>query len=157
MMDHLFGPTGHVSWAQECGRSIVIFAFGLLLVRLAGRRAFARWSALDIVVAIIVGSSLSRAQTGNAPFLGTIAGTGLMMLLHWIFARASAVSRRMSVLIEGPAIKLGDSGSLCGSTLLHHNVSEADVMEALRQTQLESASDARLITLEPSGKITVLQ
>ncbi|MGH8291183.1 MAG: hypothetical protein ACREV7_19635 [Steroidobacteraceae bacterium] len=41
-------------------------------MRLAGRRTFARWSALDMIVSIIMGSSLSRALTGAAPLGGTI-------------------------------------------------------------------------------------
>ena len=35
---------------------------------------FGRWSALDIVLAIITGSSLSRARTGSAPLWGTPVG-----------------------------------------------------------------------------------
>lgn len=80
--DDLFGITGQVTWVQECARAALIFAYGLLLVRVAGRRAFARWSALDIVVAIIVGSNLSRSLTGSAPLFPTIAATALLMLLH---------------------------------------------------------------------------
>jgi len=55
----------------------VIFAFGLALVRLAGRRVFVRWAALDIVVAVVVGSNLSRALTGTAPLGGTLAASTL--------------------------------------------------------------------------------
>jgi hypothetical protein len=38
----------------------------------AGRRVFGRWAALDIVVAIVVGSNLSRALTGAAQLGGTL-------------------------------------------------------------------------------------
>lgn len=60
-----------MSAGQECLRSIAVFAFGLALVRLAGRRMFCKWSAIDIIVSIMIGSNLSRAITGSAPFLGT--------------------------------------------------------------------------------------
>lgn len=61
----LFGSLGHVSWLQECARAAVIFAYGLVLVRVAGRRVFGKWAALDIIVSVIVGSNLSRALTGK--------------------------------------------------------------------------------------------
>ena len=67
----------------------MIFVFGLALVRLAGRRVFGKWAALDIVVSIIIGSNLSRALTGNAPLWGTLAGTALLMALHWLLAKRS--------------------------------------------------------------------
>src|SRR3954451_21763678 len=60
----LFGPTGQIAWGQECARAVVIFGYGLVLVRIAGRRIFANWAALDTIVSIVIGSSLSRALTG---------------------------------------------------------------------------------------------
>jgi len=54
---------GPLSALQECVRTVLVFAYGLLLVRLAGRRIFGKWSALDIIVSIMVGSNLSRALT----------------------------------------------------------------------------------------------
>ena len=36
-----FGTTGHFSVAQECARAGAIFTYGVIAVRLAGRRIFA--------------------------------------------------------------------------------------------------------------------
>jgi len=155
--DYIFGFTGHVTLVQECARSALIFFYGLLLVRLAGRRAFARWSALDVVVAIMVGSSLSRAQTGNAPLFGTIAATAVMIGLHWTLARGSALSRSLSEIFEGPARTLAQDGTLRRRTAIAHNVSDVDLAEALRQVGLEDLKDARTVVLEPSGRIAVLR
>jgi uncharacterized membrane protein YcaP (DUF421 family) len=155
--NQLFGITGQVTSAQECARSVVIFAYGLLLVRIAGRRAFARWSAIDIVVAVIIGSSLSRAQTGNAPMLGTMLSSALFMLLHWLLARASAASPAVSRIVEGDPIELVTAGRLDPQRLMKHNVSRAALGEALHHGGIEDAADSRSIVLEPSGTIAVLK
>jgi hypothetical protein len=84
----------------------------LLLIRLAGRRVFGRWSALDIIVSIIVGSNLSRALTGSAPLFGTIVATTLLMLLHWVLAHLAARSRSVSRILEGTPIALSQEGRL---------------------------------------------
>lgn len=60
-MDVVFGPTGHVTGWQECDRALVVFIYGLAIVRIVGRRVFGKWAALDIIVSVIVGSNLSRA------------------------------------------------------------------------------------------------
>ncbi len=39
--EFLFGSTGQITWGQECARAVVIFGYGLVLVRIAGRRIFA--------------------------------------------------------------------------------------------------------------------
>jgi len=153
----LFGWAGHVSWGQECARAVVVFCFGLLLVRVDGRRVFGKWSALDIIVAIIVGSSLSRARRGNASLVGTILATTLLMVLHWLVAQAAARFPRISRLVEGSAIELAVGGEKRPATLIRQSISEADLLEALRQSGVERLGDTRLIMLEPSGKITVLK
>ena len=152
----LFGTASHMLWWQECLRGALVFFFGLALVRIAGRRAFARWSALDIVVAIVAGSNLSRVITGNAPLGGTLAATALLMLLHWVLARASALSASWSRLVEGPCVELGRGGQLDRSAALRENVTDADLAEALRTSRIERLENAELIILEPSGRINVI-
>ena len=156
-LEFVFGPTGRISWWQECARAAVIFAYGLAPVRLAGRRVFGRWAALDIVVAIVVGSNLSRALTGTAPLGGTLAASALLMALHWVLAQGVARSKRLAQIFEGSMIEIARAGKMERSQLLRHAISERDIEEALRQTGVEQVSQTRLIALEPSGKITVVK
>ena len=156
-LDTIFGSDQNLFWWQECARALLIFAYGLLLVRLAGRRLFGRWSALDIVVSLVVGSNLSRTLTGNAPLWGTLAATTLLFVLHWALAHAVARSPRLSKLIEGHGITLAIGGTTDRSALLRDAVSDKDLHEALRQSGVENLGQTRLVTLEPSGKITVLK
>jgi uncharacterized membrane protein YcaP (DUF421 family) len=155
--DEIFGPTGHVTWAQECARAVVVFCYGFALVRLAGRRVFGKWSALDIIVSIMVGSNLSRALTGGADLWGTLAATTLLMILHWVLAQAAARFPRMSRLLEGRPVPLGEAGRIAEHVLVRHAVSDADLGEALRGAGLDDAGDIHRVVLEPSGKISVLK
>lgn len=153
----IFGAKDHLSAGQECARAVVVFVYGLVLVRLAGRRAFGKWAALDIVVSIVVGSNLSRALTGGAPFAGTLAATFVLMLLHWLLAHAAARSRLVSKVVEGEPIELARDGAHDVQARNRQAVSLADVQEALRQQGLEQLEDARRVVLEPSGKINVVK
>ena len=156
-MEAVFGSGPGLEWYQECARTALIFVYGLALVRVAGRRIFGKWSALDIVVSIIIGSNLSRTLTGSAPLWGTLAATTLLVGLHWVLARLVAASPGFSQLIEGRSIELARHGAPKGSVRQRYAVSEADLNEALRQSGVEEIAAARVVTLEPSGKITVLK
>lgn len=156
-LEDVFGRVGDLSWEQECARAVLIFVYGLIIVRLAGRRVFGRWSALDIVISIIVGSNLSRALTGNAPLVGTLAATSLLMLLHWVLAMGASRSRLISRIVEGGPIELAHGGNVRHPMLKRQSVSDADLHEALRQAGIERVEDSRLVMLEPSGKISVLK
>ncbi len=158
MLNDLFGPAGgQITLAQECARAVLVFVYGLVLVRVAGRRVFGKWAALDIIVSIILGSNLSRCLTGSAPLWGTLAASALLMVLHWVLALAAARSASLSRILEGRPVQLGQGGLLDEAGLARHAVSEADIKEALRGVGLEHHSGARLIVLEPSGKISILK
>jgi uncharacterized membrane protein YcaP (DUF421 family) len=154
----VFGVTRHVQWWQELPRAFVIFVYGLLLLRLSGRRTFARWSALDVIVSIMAGSALARAMTGSAPLGGTMLAVLLLTVLHWLLARSAAYSHRLAWLLEGRPVIIGEAGAPLKSQMVRYNISETDFHEALRQNGLpeEEVGKTRRITLEPSGKITVL-
>ena len=46
----LFGVENHITTAQEAARAVLIFSYGLVLLRISGPRMFGHWSALDIVM-----------------------------------------------------------------------------------------------------------
>ena len=127
------------------------------MLRAGGRRTFARWSALDIIISIIAGSSLARAMTASAPFGGTLAAVALLMLLHLTFAYAVSRSPRLSELIEGRSVLLGEGGQLDDGARRHHLISQADIREALRQHGVERLGQTVAVHLEANGKISVIK
>jgi uncharacterized membrane protein YcaP (DUF421 family) len=156
----IFGVNDHLGIAQECARAVLIFCYGLMMLRLTGRRTFGHWSALDIIMSIIVGSALARAMTGGAPLLGTLAAVAVLSLLHLLVAYAVAGSRTLSRIIEGEPVILARDGVLNGKARLWHTVSETDICEAMRSQQLkglEEMGQVREMTLEVNGNLTVLK
>jgi uncharacterized membrane protein YcaP (DUF421 family) len=127
------------------------------MLRLSGRRTFAQWSALDTIVTVIAGSALSRAMTASAPFVGTMAAVAVLVGLHVLIAWGVSHSRTLSKYIEGGPIKLGENGEINDMLRKRNLISGADLGEALRQRGIEKSSQAKSITLEPSGRITVIK
>lgn len=155
LFETLFGRTHDLNGWQECARAALVFAYGLLLVRLSGRRTFGKWSALDIVVSIVLGSSLSRALTGSAPLIGTMAACAVLLLLHWAAAQVAARSPAVARLLEGTPIVIVRDGAVLHRPRLRQSVSHADLDEALRQAGMTEPAEAAKVVLEPSGKLTV--
>lgn len=153
----IFGSIRDITWWQECARTVVVFGYGLAIVRIAGRRVFGKWAALDFIVSVMVGSSLSRTITGSAALGGTLASTTLIMLAHGLLAHAAARSERFSRLVEGAPLPLARDGKADRAAFMRGSISRRDLEEALRQSGVEEIDDTRLVVLEPSGKITVLK
>jgi uncharacterized membrane protein YcaP (DUF421 family) len=156
----IFGVKDHVSLLQECARAILMFFYGLALLRLSGYRTFAHWSALDITVSIMAGSALARALTGSAPLLGTMAAVAVLVALHLVFAYGVAASKTLARLIEGEPIDLVKAGMLDEKQRIRRALSRIDIEEALRDKQLEGLDDlakVKSMRLEPSGKLSVIK
>jgi uncharacterized membrane protein YcaP (DUF421 family) len=156
-MEQIFGTADQLSLAQECARAVLIFVYGLVMLRLSGRRTFARWSALDLIISIVVGSALARTMTGSAPLMGTLAAVAVLVILHMAFSFAVARSERLSDIIEGDAITLGRGGMINHGMRRRHYISSEDLTEALRRQGVERIEDTKAIYLEANGKISVIK
>ncbi len=156
----LFGIEDHGSLGQECARAVLIFFYGLLLLRISGRRTFGRWSALDIVVSIIVGSMLGRAITGNAPLPGTMAAAAVLIGLHMLIAYAVAKYHWLARVIEGHSVVLIRGGKIDHRARIASMISLSDIDEALRQSQIDGEEEidkVECMRLEPNGEISVIK
>lgn len=156
----IFGIQNHLTVAQEAARAVLIFIYGLALLRLSGPRMFGHWSALDIVITIMVGSALARAMTGSAPLLGTMVAAAMMALLHVGLAHAVARNRRLARFFEGESVTLIDHGRIDHQARKRNRISEADLREALRQQGVDGEAhvdNVKIMTLEPSGKLSVIK
>lgn len=154
----LIGPDkATVAWWQMCIRAVIIFAVGLAIIRISGARTFTRGSPLETVVAIIFGSNLSRALTGNAPFWPVILATILLVLLHALLAQAAIRSRLVAYLVKRPPVTLAKEGLLDRRQMSRQGVDEGDVDASLREHGVTELEQVRLAMLERDGKISVVK
>ena len=153
----LIGPDqGYQTMAQLSARAVLLLFFGLICVRLAGRRTFSQASPLDIIVYLIVGSNLSRVMVGGANVFPSLAATLTLVLVHRLLAYLSLHKSIVSGWVKShPAVLVRD-GQEDRKTMARMGISEDDLLEGLRLKQAERISDVRLATLERSGKISVL-
>jgi uncharacterized membrane protein YcaP (DUF421 family) len=159
MLEAIFGGLKNLTLAQECARAILIFFYGLLMLRLSGRRTFAHMSALDLIISIIVGSALSRAMMGEVPLGGTLAAVALLVALHLLLAHGVARSPGLARWVEGRPILLASDGRIDEKARLHCKISMNDLDESLREKGLDglgAIDQAKKLVLEPSGRISVI-
>ena len=148
---------GDIAWWQMSARAGIIFLFGLVLVRVAGKRVFGKWTALDIVVSIMIGSNLSRALTGNAPFVETLIATAVLIGLHSVLIMIGVRAPAVGHLLKGRGVRLVTDGSPDARALRRHGIGEHDLEEALRQAGTDDVSIVRAAYLERNGDISVLK
>jgi uncharacterized membrane protein YcaP (DUF421 family) len=151
------GHGGAISWPQMLARTLLVFAFGLLLVRLAGKRVFGKWGALDIIVAVIIGSNLSRTLTGNAPLVETLAATALLVILHALLTHAAVHLPALGPVLKGRSALLIRDGEIDSGALRRHGVGGHDLEQALHCAGLTGPQRVKAAYLERNGEISVIR
>ncbi len=148
------GGSDNILWWQMCVRGALVFLFGLVIIRLFGRKAFGKQTPLDIVLAIVMGSSLSRTLTGNAPFVATLAAMTLIAFLFWLLEHLAIRWRGFSRLVKGEPIPLVRNGRCDQQQMRRAAIGAADLEEAARQSGLGGLDEIGEAVLERSGKIS---
>lgn len=153
----LIGPDeGYQTMAQLSVRAVLLFAVGLALIRIAGRRTFTEAAPLDIIVYLIIGSNLSRVMAGKANVFPTLAATLTLVVLHRLLSYCTLHPSVVSELIKSHPTVLVRDGEIDRKAMLRAGLSDEDLLEGLRLKQLQAVSEVRLATLERGGKISVI-
>lgn len=153
----LIGPdTGDATVVQLCARAVILFLFGVLCIRIAGRRTFSSITPLDIIVALIIGSNISRAMTGKAPFFPGLAATLVVVVLHRLLAMATLRWSPLARLMKSAPVTLVRDGVADEAAMRRHAIGRADLAEGLRMEQVDGIETVGLATLEAGGKISVV-
>lgn len=154
----IFGDDdGELTSAQMSARAALVFAYGTVLVRLAGKRLFGKWGAMDIIVSVIIGSNLSRALTGNAPLVQAMVASAVLVALHAALAFLAARADWLGPLLKGRACRVVENGRLDREAMRRHGVGENDLEAALRAANLKSLDDVHEVWIERNGDVNVIK
>jgi uncharacterized membrane protein YcaP (DUF421 family) len=157
----LLGPDGkatELTLLQVSLRALFIFTIGLALVRIGDRRSLSEKTAFDAIFIVLIGSMLSRAINGTAPFFTTIAAGVVLMLIHRTCAFGACKSHAFGKFIKGRPVTLVRNGERDRMEMRRVLVSDHDLEEDLRlDAKTEDVSDIKTARLERSGDISFIK
>lgn len=147
----------HINAAQACFRAVVVYGLALVIIRCGHRRMFGRASVFDTIVGVILGSTLSRAINGSAPFWPSITASATLVVVHWILAAATFHSKTLGSWIKGEDRLLIKDGETKPEALRRSHISDDDLCEELRLLgKLKDPAQVQEARLERSGQLSVI-
>lgn len=157
MLETLFGHGNDLDALQICTRAAVLFMAALVLIRIAGMRAFGRKSSFDSTITIMLGAVLSRPVVGASPFWPTLAGCAVLVVLHRLVGMATARSRRFERIVKGSSRVVYRNGRDDHAEMMRCGISPADLDEVCRRHALVAdRSGVYEIVMESSGELSVV-
>lgn len=142
---------------QVCARALVVYLVLIAYVRFGKKRFLGQATAFDAVLIIVIGSLASRAVSGTAPFVASLAGTFVFIAIHWIISYFTESSPALSFLVKGHDTILVRDGRVDRNALEKSHMSSDDLAEDLRQQGIEDPGEVKEARLERSGKVSVIK
>jgi uncharacterized membrane protein YcaP (DUF421 family) len=147
----------HLGAVQIALRTVVVYALALVLVRVASKRFLSEATAFDVIVAIMLGSVMSKAIDGSTPLHLTLLAAAVLLGMHWLFGVLAFHTNWFGPLVKGERVLLIEDGEIQQEGMRRANITQADLAQALRlQTNQMDPSKVRLAYLERNGDISVV-
>ncbi len=139
------------------GKSVAIYLFIILAIRLFGKKELAQLSVIDLVFILLISNSVQNAMVGNDTSVpgGMAAALGLF-ICNYIFKFFLRVSPGLSKLVQGEKIILIHEGKILMAGLKQAMMSVDELERAVREHGIESVVKVDLAVLEVDGNISVL-
>ncbi len=138
-------------------KTLLVYAFLVLGVRLVGKRQLGQMSLYDLVLIVVLGNSVQNAMMNNDNSLvgGLISATTLLVV-NRAFGAFYRRSRRLEQAMVGHPVVIVQHGSMVDGTMRREGITRDHLRQALREHGLCRPEEARLCVLEVDGSISVV-
>lgn len=160
LVDSVFGTIDPDLEAWQLAlRSVVTFVVTVAVIRLGNKRLFGKGTTFDTVVAIMIGSVMSRAITGSGSgsMVATLIAGSVLILLHsglsWLAYRIDS----FGPLVKGHEVLLVRDGDIVEDGMRETGTTKRDLSRAIREEGMEpDVSQIKLAYMERDGGISVI-
>jgi uncharacterized membrane protein YcaP (DUF421 family) len=139
------------------GRSVVVYLFIVIAIRIAGKKELAQLSVIDLVFILLISNAVQNAMVGpdNSLIGGLIAATSLF-LVNIILKFITYRNKKADSLLEGEPVLLVHNGKLVKKNLDKEQIPLDELMASIREHGVEKIEDVNLAILEIDGNISII-
>jgi uncharacterized membrane protein YcaP (DUF421 family) len=147
-----------VPWWELIVRSIIVYVFLIVLLRLTGKRQVGQLAPFDLVLLLVLSNAVQNSMNGgDNSVLGGIISATTLIGLNFSLGYLTYRNKRLEVLIEGQPEVLIHNGKLFENVMARAQLTHHELNAALRQAGCLSVAEVHCAILENNGTITVTQ
>ena len=146
-----------VPWWELVLRSVVVYAFLLVLLRISGKRQVGQLAPFDLVLLLVLSNAVQNSMNaGDNSLLGGLVSAATLVALNYVMGLATFSSKRVELIVEGKPEVLIHNGALDAGVMRRAQLTQHDLEAALRQAGCVGHHEVRLAILENNGAISVI-
>ncbi len=136
-------------------RTVLVYLFLVVGLRLAGKRELAQLNPFDLVVLLTLSNTVQNAIIGNDNSVaGGVLGAAVLLALNYIVVRFLYGHERLDRLVEGEPDSLIDNGIVNEARLRKEMVTRGELETAAHKQGFASLAEVERAVLEPGGGIS---
>jgi len=139
-------------------RPVLIYAFLLVGLRLAGKRELAQLNPFDFIVLMTLSNTVQNAIIGDDnTVVGGMIGAASLLILNYLVVRFVRSNRRLQRLLGGRGEVLVKDGKIQQAHIDREMISKAELIAAAHKQGINSLHDVEYCVLEPTGTLSFTQ
>jgi len=147
----------HLGVDEKILRSVVVFLFLALALRLGGKRELAQINVLDLAVLLLASNALQNALIGNDNSLtGGVIGASTLFIANYVFVRLTFRHARIRRILEGRPRVLLRNGKFDRKAMDREAITQEELEDELLDKGMTSWDSVGLVILETNGKLVFL-
>jgi uncharacterized membrane protein YcaP (DUF421 family) len=140
--------------AEKIIRPVVVYAFLIVGLRLAGKRELAQLNPFDLVVLLTISNTVQNAIIGDDNSVtGGVIGAATLLFVNYCVVRFLYGHERLDRLIEGDTDVLIENGTVKLDRLKKELITRGALESAAHKQGFESLNEVERAILEPGGTI----
>ncbi|MGH2406730.1 MAG: DUF421 domain-containing protein [Candidatus Limnocylindrales bacterium] len=138
-------------------RTIVVYLFLLVVLRLAGKREMGQLSVFELVLVLVIANAVQNAMVGaNVTIWGGLVAVLALILTDRMLRFIADRNPRLLQAIEGEPTLLVRDGQLLPEAMRREDVDADELARALREHGYLDLAEIRQAILEVDGTISVI-
>ena len=135
-------------------RPIVVYAFLIVSLRLAGKRELAQLNPFDFVVLLTLSNTVQNAIIGNDNTVtGGVLGAATLLIVNYVVVRYLHGHERLESLVEGAEDVLIDNGQILRDRLRQELITESELLSAANKQGFATLAEIQHAVIEPGGTV----
>lgn len=136
-------------------RTVVIYAFTLVFIRLIGQRAIGQLSLIEYLLVIALGSAVSDVMFyPQVPLLHSCLVIAVVLAFNKLMQLAGTRSEAFTEVLEGQPVELMRNGVITPGNLEKVKLSRKELFEQLRLKDVRQLGEVEACFFESSGHIS---
>ncbi|MGA8925821.1 MAG: YetF domain-containing protein [Solirubrobacterales bacterium] len=147
----------HLGIDEKILRSVLVFIFLAVALRLGGKRELAQINVLDLAVLLLASNALQNALIGNDNSVtGGVIGATTLFVANYAFVRLTFRHARIRRILEGRPRVLLRNGELDRHAMDREAITQEELEDQLLDKGMTSFDSVGLIIIETNGKFVFL-